>query len=1801
MNIKNTYPTIGSSGSDDLGYEGSLGSNYSPCNTNNRKDDILYSNPNPSIQTKESIKIIKNRKVQRKASIQHYYYGEEKEGLRNSDIKDQIILTEKYNGGLKYNNKRGSKLKEKCINIALDSMHVDSSISIDRDYEKETFRKFPINEKESVYASGRNTKSIWIDERRKTLTEDNCHDVRVRNDVQNNDRGVHIMKEKNVWTKLENHYEPTSDSQCKIIEEINPKLSYTFLNDLFNTGKECENFDQTLKFPLPYLDKTNSIFVERNWIYTNMIQKLNLNGLRNKDEDELEIKGFVITGKTGSGKTAILREILRHSPVFRNDASALLNNASSTNYDISFINDNLILSLQMRERQAQSNNQNCSYNKDSDKDKNSQNYRCTSNSINNNIDSNSQLNHPNLCTDRLLLTPQLQRRNRRLENFYDKAGVPKLNKHQTEYPIITTPLLFKKFSTKMSPESIIRRKTSLLNASASFRIPNRSPPTKPLIMTRFDRRGADKEEIDDTRKTILLDKFSSKKISVLHSGENETSFDDQMILPLECLGQSVLAYHFCQLEDVSTLSVPHFVINIARQLSQAMLHYWPLHCNNIIFQSSSVVEADPVEAFYRLIVAPLEKLKLRGCLPQNKAFVILIDDLINTETKFDLCNFVTYSCLPLIPPWLKIIFTAREADQQMRMGGLLTSQEFITLSISLDGCSDELANEGKSTDRVVSVKEDAYRFIGRRIQLNPKAIYDNVVGACDNEYLMETPHTDSRQINSSTITSSMSIVSNNSTSSSNSSSSLSSSHSLHNQIPLQNSKVRDYEQRLQAATLLPKLVDNLVEMSQGNLLYIESVLDLIQSGDLVVKNSSFKILPRSLDEIFALRFNRAFPIASTFKKGFFDIALSILVASFRPMTRFQFLRIMNKWFKDNYIAEINTMPNTLDISLNDSFSLICDQKNIKENLVSTDKGDLRGMVDNILATFTKYQIITLHPSERNERESLVKSRSRNAYLNKTCFRDVLIYLSHPSLRDWLINRSHHRLRFSIDWKIGHRIISNDILSILEHGKINNNSNYLNIYEAASHLIKSTNQASPDLTVLKKYCSSEMLTRALTIPNNLYQPDSDISRLLIMCGADSNILFKMNNDCLFTLLNWAVADPRLIDFAEMLIENGADPYAVNELDKMNSIMIASREGNMRFLQSLQLKRPHINFWRTDDKDSSALEYAIISEQYDVITFLLTSCLPNSETEFNAITKHIQRSFLFACAHSNISACKFILEQFQHNSPNPKILVDSSYNTPFYININSQQRFNNTYYAITPLCAAILTSSILNSPDLSTNLDINFLNSQAKTQIDFSCDKRQHTIQFLVNTAKADIYGQAFTAPTNKTEGLSYLRGVTPLICCSYIGDLKTFNLLCQYYREENIGSKISTIFFEACDVFSKRTAVIFAASQGHSLLLKHLINEGANITALDKQGWSALHWACYNGHTDVCLYLVKKAHFLLNIVDKLGRTPLHLAAHTGRNIIVEMLIDIGDSPLDTLDNESLSPLDLTIYSHLRDIENKMSHTSYSLKLLNQKYVVSEFEYLSDASHTNNENDICTNPYLSIINTFLNRGAKIRANAWKLMSLAADSLNLIFTSTQNEAKIKTTQSFYSRNTSFVKAIKAVLSLQYIFLSKIVQDAKVLTHTSSTIPDAVYRYEYALKKFPSISKTNAFEDGHKSPRESGIDILALVSEKCDDLVSSFTELEVNIYVNLSRCKLFQQNYPLAIDYASKTLKINPKCLEAYYIRALINKSQNQINNALKDIKNAKEILEPENKTYKSLLTNLENSLTDSNLNINFVFPVA
>ncbi|KAJ0393932.1 hypothetical protein P43SY_002879 [Pythium insidiosum] len=119
----------------------------------------------------------------------------------------------------------------------------------------------------------------------------------------------------------------------------------------------------------------------------------------------------------------------------------------------------------------------------------------------------------------------------------------------------------------------------------------------------------------------------------------------------------------------------------------------------------------------------------------------------------------------------------------------------------------------------------------------------------------------------------------------------------------------------------------------------------------------------------------------------------------------------------------------------------------------------------------------------------------------------------------------------------------------------------------------------------------------------------------------------------------------------------------------------------------------------------------------------------------------------------------------------------------------------------------------------------------------------------------------------------------------------------------LGVEINT-----ADDTKHRTPLLIAAQNGFPLLVMFLVKHGADVTLVDIDQDSAIHWAAYKGATEI-VSVFQYLGLSSDAPDRYGQTPLHLAAMRGELATVQYLVEELDSDLDVRDAQGRTPIQL----------------------------------------------------------------------------------------------------------------------------------------------------------------------------------------------------------------------------------------------------------------------------------------------------
>uniref|UniRef100_A0A8C6Q7Z8 Tetratricopeptide repeat, ankyrin repeat and coiled-coil containing 2 n=1 Tax=Nothobranchius furzeri TaxID=105023 RepID=A0A8C6Q7Z8_NOTFU len=285
-------------------------------------------------------------------------------------------------------------------------------------------------------------------------------------------------------------------------------------------------------------------------------------------------------------------------------------------------------------------------------------------------------------------------------------------------------------------------------------------------------------------------------------------------------------------------------------------------------------------------------------------------------------------------------------------------------------------------------------------------------------------------------------------------------------------------------TTFGKLSAHLKALSQGSYLYLKLTFDLIEKGYLVLKSSSYKVVPVNLAEVYLLQCNMRFPTQSSFERAL--PLLNVAVASLHPLTDEQIYQAINS----------GSLQGTLDWE------------------------DFQQRVDNLSVFLVRRRDGTrmfVHPSFR---EWLIWREEGE----KTKF--LCDPRSGHTLLAFWFSRLENKLNRQQTIELGHHILKAHIFKGLS---------------------KKVGVSSSILQGLWISYSTEGLSAALSSLRNLYTPNIKVSRLLMLGGANVNYRTEVLNNapvlCVHSHLGYMDMVALLLEFGAFVdapSESGLTP-------------------------------------------------------------------------------------------------------------------------------------------------------------------------------------------------------------------------------------------------------------------------------------------------------------------------------------------------------------------------------------------------------------------------------------------------------------------------------------------------------------------------------------------------------------------------------------------------------------------------------------------------------------------------------------
>ncbi|CAF3449980.1 unnamed protein product [Rotaria sp. Silwood1] len=176
--------------------------------------------------------------------------------------------------------------------------------------------------------------------------------------------------------------------------------------------------------------------------------------------------------------------------------------------------------------------------------------------------------------------------------------------------------------------------------------------------------------------------------------------------------------------------------------------------------------------------------------------------------------------------------------------------------------------------------------------------------------------------------------------------------------------------------------------------------------------------------------------------------------------------------------------------------------------------------------------------------------------------------------------------------------------------------------------------------------------------------------------------------------------------------------------------------------------------------------------------------------------------------------------------------------------------------------------------------------------------------------------------------------TPLMLCCKKNRLDVLNIFIEYINGHYQTSREKLNILEERDDGSN-TALHIAATEGHSSIIKLLLEQNCDLQASNMISWLPIHCAAERGRYNSVQVLIENRS-PIDPVDKNQQIPLHLAARNGHSEVVKLLLKNG-AIINKRTTNGDNCLDLAISSNQHNVaEILVNNRDWELILRNAQY-------------------------------------------------------------------------------------------------------------------------------------------------------------------------------------------------------------------------------------------------------------------------
>ncbi|XP_049533516.1 protein TANC2 isoform X2 [Anopheles darlingi] len=364
-----------------------------------------------------------------------------------------------------------------------------------------------------------------------------------------------------------------------------------------------------------------------------------------------------------------------------------------------------------------------------------------------------------------------------------------------------------------------------------------------------------------------------------------------------------------------------------------------------------------------------------------------------------------------------------------------------------------------------------------------------------------------------------------------------------------------------------KFAQHLLGLTKGSFLFAKLTLDLIERGNLVIKSSSFKVLPVSLAQIFLLNFNLRFPTATAYER--ISNILAVCLAALYPLTLTEIFYSLN--------------------------ALIASESTV---------GDGGEQQQRLAADGDRTE-----PSESSSidwEEFLCRFKTLTGFLVKRIDNTYMFF--HPSFREWLLRRDDgESTKFLCDLRNGHAGIALR-LSRLQAPLDPDQALELGHHILKAHLYRSApaHHSPRDLQAYWVASVTSCVSSALSTLRNVYSPNIKVSRLLLLAGASPDHVTPFLGSAPILCI---ASHEGILPMVNLLLEFGASVEQTNS-QGCTPLILAASKGHCDVVRQLVAAGSCLG--QTDTSQRCALVHAAVAGRLKVVKYLVAcDWLPRTE--------------------------------------------------------------------------------------------------------------------------------------------------------------------------------------------------------------------------------------------------------------------------------------------------------------------------------------------------------------------------------------------------------------------------------------------------------------------------------------------------------------------------------------------------------------------------------------------------------------